>query len=136
MGTPIQDGPIEFLVESLTLTDASSAVTPSAWKQLVKVRLTNTGTAPQSVSPIDQRMIDAAGSKYHPDPVALGGVNESGVSPLLLQPGETATMTLPFANGPGDPKPAMVVLHAGPNTPGVVVKLTAPHAGSGSAPGP
>ena len=122
MGTPIQDGPIEFLVESIKPVDVSSGSRP-VWMQLVKVRLTNTGTAPRSVSPQDQRLIADGGDEYSADPVALSALNESGGSPVLLEPGDTATMSVPFANGPGDPKPAMVVLHAGPLTPGVAVTL-------------
>ena len=120
MGKPVQDGQIEFLVESIRPLQVSPGPPPVS-VQVVKVRMTNTGTSPQLVASRDQVLVDNRGQEYSPDPLSAElGTGQDAV--IDLQPGETQTVSLPFDVVP-DAKPTAVVLHAAPRTPGVEVTL-------------
>lgn len=118
MGTPFQDGQIEFLVESIEPLDVSPEP-PSLWFQVVTVRMTNTGASPQLVYFNDQRLLGDQGGEFSPDPLLSKRLNNGKVA-VLLAPGGKATMTIPFAL-PINTEPVAVQLHAGPEIPGVAV---------------
>ncbi|GJF09097.1 hypothetical protein NGTWS0302_38350 [Mycolicibacterium cyprinidarum] len=119
MEKPIRDGQIEFLVRSSQPIVVSPGPPPDL-VQVVKVRLTNTGTSPQSVSVDDQVMIDDRGHEYPTDPLVSAQLNTTQA--MELQSGDTAEISLPF-DVPGEARPAVVLLHAGSLTPGVAVTL-------------
>jgi len=111
---PFVDGQIQFLVHSIEPLKA-----PPEPIQIIVVALTNTGTSLQLVSFNDQRLLGDQGRKFSPDPVLLTQLN-NGKAAVLVPPGGTATMRIPFAL-PINTEPVAVVLHAGPQVPGVAV---------------
>ncbi|MCB0947881.1 MAG: DUF4352 domain-containing protein [Mycobacterium sp.] len=121
VGKPIRDEQIQFLVQSIHPLPTPPGA-PAEDIQVVDLQVTNTGSSPQSVSIGDQTMIDDRGHDYHADPVISSQLN-SPDGAISLQPGETASMSIPF-DAPIDARPAVIVLRAGPSTPGVAVTLT------------
>jgi hypothetical protein len=111
---PFVDGQIQFLVHSIEPLKA-----PPEPIQIIVVALTNTGTSLQLVSFNDQRLLGDQGREFSPDPVLLTQLN-NGKAAVLVPPGGTATMRIPFAL-PINTEPVAVVLHAGPRVPGVAV---------------
>nr|MCH9728071.1 DUF4352 domain-containing protein [Actinomycetes bacterium] len=118
---PVQDGQIEFLVESIRPLQVSPGPPPVS-VQVVKVRMTNAGTSPQLVARQDQVLVDNRGQKYPPDSLVSPELGTAQEAMIDLQPGDTRTVSLQFYVAP-DAKPTAVVLHAGPRTPGVEVTL-------------
>lgn len=123
IGMPIRDADIEFRVQSVRPLPAAPGAA-AQHIQVVALELTNTGTAPRSVSIGDQVLIDDRGHEYHGNPVISSQLN-SADGTLSLQPGATGTMNIPF-DVPTGAHPALVVLRADPSTPGVAVTLTSP----------
>lgn len=120
LGEPVQDGQIEFLVESIEPMVVSPGPPPVS-VQVVTVRVTNKGDSPHYVAIDDQVVIGDQGHKYHPDPLISENLNKDQ-GDISLEPGATEAMRLPV-NFPPDARPTAVVLHAGAFTAGVEVNL-------------
>ena len=117
MAAPFTDGHIQFVLQSIEPLEAPGA--PAEPIQVIVVGLTNTGTSPQVVSFNDQRLLGDQGREFSPDPVVLAQLN-NGKEAVLLPPGGTATMRIPFAL-PINTESVAVAHHAGTHVPGAAV---------------
>ncbi len=117
MAAPFTDGHIQFVLQSIEPLEAPGARAEPI--QVIVVGLTNTGTSPQLVSFNDQRLLGDQGREFSPDPVVLAQLN-NGKEAVLLPPGGSATMRIPFAL-PINTESVAVAHHAGTHVPGAAV---------------
>ncbi|GAC57631.1 hypothetical protein GOHSU_22_00910 [Gordonia hirsuta DSM 44140 = NBRC 16056] len=129
LNAPVRDGKFEFVVtgveSGLSTVGTNEFLAQKAQGQFVVVTMTvqNTSDKPQSFSPSNQKLKDAAGRTFETDSSAQIALDDTDIAVWdNINPGNTVTVKLVF-DMPADAQPASLELHDSAFSGGATVNL-------------